>query len=190
MLQAATEIIVTRGSAALTHRAVAGAAGVSLGSTTQYFASIDELRETALVDLAEEIDESLAELDAALTAENLAETLARESHEFLRDHRTVRADIALMSAGTTDPRLRALALQWTDRLIEILSAHLHTDTATAITLYLDGATVHAGLHDTPISEQSLRAVIQALIDADRQPAPVPVPAPAPATAPTQKKRLP
>ncbi len=169
ILHAATEIIVTKGPAALTHRAVASLAGVALGSTTQYFASIDELREAALADLAQEIDQSLAELEASLEPGRVAEILAANVHGFLLDRRAVHADMALMASAMTEPRLRELALRWTDRLIEILAVHLGEERATAIALYTDGATMHAGLHDAPLGEAVLRAAIQALIDSDFNP---------------------
>ena len=44
IIEAAAELIVEGGAASLTHRAFAARAGVSLGSTTQYFGSLDELR--------------------------------------------------------------------------------------------------------------------------------------------------
>lgn len=165
ILDAAAEIIVTKGAAALTHRAVASLAGVALGSTTQYFASIDELRETALAELAREIDRTLDEFEAAASAGNpdqIAEWLARDSHRFLSDPRAVHADVALMSSGTTDTQLRALALKWTDRLIDILARHLGQDRATSIALYLDGVTMHAALHDEPIAQDLLERTIRAL----------------------------
>ncbi|CAG7611282.1 TetR/AcrR family transcriptional regulator [Leucobacter soli] len=163
ILQAATEIIVTQGTAALTHRAVAAAAGVALGSTTQYFASIDELREAALTELADEIDQSVAEMEATLDLDRIPEQLAKEVHAFLCDPRAVRADIALAAHGTTEPRLRELSLKWSDRLIEILSAHIGVERATAVSIFLDGAMIHAGLHDTPVSEAALRDALRSLI---------------------------
>lgn len=167
ILRAATELIVTKGPAALTHRGVASHAGVSLGSTTQYFASLDELRETALAELAQEIDESLAQIERRLETSDIAKVLAAEMLGFLRDRRTVRADVALMTSAMTEPRLRELALRWSDRLIEILTEHIGKDRATAIALYADGATVHAALHDEHMSESAMRAVFQALIDSGR-----------------------
>lgn len=166
ILRAATEIIVTRGPSALTHRAVAQLAGVALGSTTQYFASIEELRETALADLAQEIEQDLAEVEAELQHGSVAEVLASGVHEFLRDRRAVHADMALTTSAMSDPNLRALALRWTDRLIEILAVYVGEERATAIALYTDGATIHAGLHDAPMSARALQAAIQALVDAD------------------------
>lgn len=164
ILRAATEIIVEQGHTALTHRAIASRAGVALGSTTQYFDSIDELRETALQSLADEIDAELAGVEQMLEEFATApERATQVLHEFLRDPRQVYADIALMTAGTTDPPLRVLALRWFDRLVDMIAAHIGRERATAVAVFLDGATMHAGLHDAPLSREELLNVVRALI---------------------------
>ena len=164
ILVAATELIVEHGAAALTHRAIAARAGVSLGSTTQYFSSIDELRDAALQQLAQEIDDELAKMESHISdIVSAPERAVAELHEFFRDRRAVHADIALMTSGTTDPRLRELALRWNDRLIEMLAPRIGRTAATAIAVYLDGATMHAGLHERPLERAELAAAVRALL---------------------------
>lgn len=164
IVEAATELIIEHGASALTHRAVAARAGVSLGSTTQYFASLDELRECALQALADDIDAELAQVaDELQPLEDAPERCAAVMYEFLRDNRQVRADLELMTAGMSDPRLRDLALRWTDRLTEILAQHIDRTAALAIVLYLDGVTLHAGLHDEPVDAESMARAIRALM---------------------------
>lgn len=163
IIAAAGELIVEPG-ATLTHRAVAARAGVSLGSTTQYFASLEELRAAALTQLSDEIDADLAAVeDDLLPLEDAPERSAAIMHEFLRDTRQVRTDLALMAAAMSDPSLRDLALRWSDRLTDILEPHLGRGRASAIVLYLDGATMHAGLHDDPVSTAEMTAAIRALV---------------------------
>ena len=164
IIDAASALIVEHGAAALTHRAVAARAGVPLGSTTQYFSSIDELREQALQELADEIDESLARMEPALDQILTRPELAlAETIDFLTDRRAVLADIALMTTAATDPRLRALALRWTERLIEMLTARIGAERATAIAVLLDGATMHAGLHEEPLSVDQLGRILRTLV---------------------------
>jgi len=164
IIAATAELIVEQGLSSVTHRAVAARAGVSLGSTTQYFASLEQLLEEALHLLADEIDAELAQLaDQLLPLDDAPERCAEIMHDFLRDSRQVRADLQLMIAGMSDPRLRALALRWTDRLTEILATHVGRETALAIVLYLDGVTLHAGLHDTPVSARAMSDTIRALM---------------------------
>ncbi|KAM9861839.1 TetR/AcrR family transcriptional regulator [Leucobacter sp. BZR 635] len=177
ILRAATEIIVTLGPAALTHRAVAALAGVSLGSTTQYFSSIDELRETALHELAQEIDESLASVAPYLEhIQTHPEPAVTEFLRYIEDSRTVHADIALMWSATTDPRLRELALRWNDKLADMLTQHIGRERAEAVVVFLDGATIHAGLHEHPLSREAITNAILALAG--------PAPAPLTTTTPT------
>ena len=164
ILIAASELVVENGAASLTHRAVATRAGVPLGSTTQYFASIDEIREAALQLLADEIDESLARMEVYIDqVADDPDPLIDEFCLFLHDQRALNADIALMTTATTDPHLRALALRWTDRLIDMLARTLGPERATAIATYYDGVTIHAGLHEHPLDHDTIKRTVQALI---------------------------
>lgn len=52
--RAAIQVVAERGVDKLTHRAVAAAAGVPLGSTTYYFATLDDLLASALKQAAED----------------------------------------------------------------------------------------------------------------------------------------
>lgn len=163
IIEAAAGIIIEPG-AALTHRAVASRAGVSLGSTTQYFASLEELRAAALTHLADEIDADLAAVEEDLyPLEGAPERSAAVMHEFLRDTRQVRSDLALTTAAISDPSLRDLALRWSDHLTDLLATHVGRVRARAVALYLDGATMHAGLHDEPVSEAEMTTVIRAIL---------------------------
>ncbi|GAB2562528.1 TetR/AcrR family transcriptional regulator [Leucobacter ruminantium] len=199
ILDAAAELIVENGPAAITHRAIAARAGVSLGSTTQYFASIDELREQALQRIADDIDRNLAEMEATIP-----DLLGDVEHamvplrDFLRDRRAVDGELALIASGTVDARMRALARRWNDRLAAMLAPHIGRARAAAITVYLDGATVHAALHDEPLSLDDLAAAVRALLampDASAPRSAIPRPgtgpttaSPAPATTPTDTER--
>jgi len=163
ILAAATELIVEHGAAALTHRAIAARAQVPLGSTTQYFSSIDELREAALQQLSDEIDEELERMEPHLADFVTRPDLAVDQFlEYLRDTRVLQADIALMTTAVTDPRLRPLALRWTDRLTDMLTPYIGRERASAIAVYLDGVTMHAGLHEHPLEHHEITGVLRAL----------------------------
>ncbi|SJM70150.1 TetR/AcrR family transcriptional regulator [Gulosibacter sp. 10] len=164
ILRAAAAIIAERGTAALTHRAVAARAGVALGTTTKYFESIEHLREQALQRIADDIDRDLAELGPALLPLDTAPERAAELiHAFLVDEGMVRSEIALINAGANDPALRPLAGRWTDRLTEIVAAHVDRERALAATAYLDGVTVHAALHDRPLDPEVIARALRSLL---------------------------
>lgn len=163
ILDAAAEIVVEQGPAALTHRAVAARAGVALGSTTRYFASIDDLREATLRMLGDEIDASLDAVELELSScDDPAERSAALMHDYLFDSRQVHATMALVTAAASDALLRSLALRWTDRLTDILAQYTSRERAVAVGVYLDGAVMHAAVHDTPLSRDALARVIRAI----------------------------
>lgn len=166
IVEAAAALIADRGVVDITHRQVARAAGVPLGATTYYFASLADLVEAALLHHGEEIDAQLREMAAVFaqhgaTPPVLAATLA----EYLADRPRVRADSALYFAGTFDPALRPLALRWYDGFVAVLEAHLPRATAVALAVLTDGASAHALLHDQPLSAAELEAMAAGLIGA-------------------------
>lgn len=164
ILTAATEIVAEQGAAALTHRAVSARGGVPLGTMTRHFPSIDGLREAALRALGDESDTSLDMIEQELSlCRDVPQRLAELIHEFLGDTRQVQAMIALVSTTTYDASLRSIALRWTDRLTDILGEHMRREQAVSIEVFLDGAIVHAALHDRPLSLPALTRAIRAIL---------------------------
>lgn len=175
ILEAATELICEKGASSLTHRAVAARAHVAVGSTTQYFDSIDDLRDEALQVLADETEEDLAEIaDLLESTGDLPEIImqcARVMQDFLGDARQVRANLAMISTAMTDPSLRRLALQWSDELTDLLAEKVGRARASAAVAYIDGLTVHAALHsdpqddptDDPTDANTIATVLTALL---------------------------
>lgn len=163
IVEAAAELITRHGTQGITHRMVAAHAGVPLGSTTQYFASLDDLRTAALRLLAEQIDADLDEMRAAMTDPATAPAkLAETWHAFLRDPRLVRAESSLLAAGLHDPELRALSLRWFDAMVDILTPHIGARRATLIAVLAEGTTWHAVLKDEPLDLEALTDAISAL----------------------------
>lgn len=163
IIWAAAELIKEHGPACLTHRSVAERAGVSLGSTTQYFTTLDELRKAAIDCIAKEIDEELQSLATfVIDLDKAPEQAAASVVEFLNDPDQVKSEMALLNAGTIYPAMRDVARRWFDRLVELLSGHLGAECATAIAIYLDGLTVHAALHRTPIKQAEVARTIRHL----------------------------
>lgn len=162
IVEAAAELAGEVGTARLTHRLVAQRAGVALGSTTQYFASIDELRDAAVMQLAEQADASIAEAIEALSDPATApERFAKVTHDFLCDTRQVRAEMAIITSGVTDPRLRELSRRWYDAIVPALTRLVGPDRAIYAAVFFDGAVMHAASHDTPLSEAQLAEALRA-----------------------------
>ncbi|MDA0563886.1 TetR family transcriptional regulator [Streptomonospora sp. S1-112] len=169
IVEAAAELIAEQGAVDLTHRRVAARAGVPLGATTYYFSSLEELSTEALRLLARRQDEELADIRRTLDADPDPDALIGQLHEYLCDTAQVHADMALYVAGARDPALRPLALSWFDDLVDILSAHTDPASARAIAVFLDGATVHAVLHDEPLDRAALRHAVAPFFPSPRSP---------------------
>jgi DNA-binding transcriptional regulator YbjK len=110
ILDAALELIAERGTEQLTHRSVAEAAGVPLGSTTYYFASRDELVREAfrryvvrVLDLLSGMLNAARPRDAAGLVEQLGEIVRRETSGGLRWALIVEYELVLRAAR--DPEL-------------------------------------------------------------------------------------
>lgn len=141
LVDAAVEVVAERGIAALSHRAVAAAANVPLGSTTYHFTSLDDLLVAALQQAS---DTWLAELDtwerelpqnAPFTVE-----LATHIERMVADERgRLTLEYELYVAALRHERLRPIAARYLDRLAEILGRRTaEPSRAPALAALLDG----------------------------------------------------
>ncbi|HEY6881411.1 MAG TPA: TetR family transcriptional regulator [Polyangiales bacterium] len=122
ILEAACKVVASAGAGALTHRAVAEQAGVSLASTTYHFSSIHALRRATFAFAGGQIAEEVSRLaSAASSATELAEVAGDFAHRLCRDRRveTV-AVLELIVAAGYDARLRALARYFHRHLASVL----------------------------------------------------------------------
>jgi DNA-binding transcriptional regulator YbjK len=109
IIQAALRLISERGVDAVSHRAVAEAAGVPLASTTYYFESLDELLEGALRLFVDEEAARLTELAERIEGQDLPalEIVRLFSSELVTDV----AQFELYVEAARRPRLREVARQ-------------------------------------------------------------------------------
>ncbi|WP_286174575.1 TetR family transcriptional regulator [Mycobacterium sp. DL99] len=161
---AAAELIVEQGSTDFTHRKIAARAEIPLGSTTQYFATLDDIRLAAMQYLADKIDDDIAQFRETLESHGPSPAaLADKYLPQLHNRPTARAETALICAAATNPVLRRHALRWFEGLVEALEPHIGRDRAMAVGIFADGATIHAALNDTPIDRALLIDTLTALM---------------------------
>ncbi len=157
-------MIARRGLGGLTHRRVAAEADVPVGSTTYYFSDLDALREAALAHAATASADLLEQWRRDLDKDpDLAATLARLTAVYLADpdrHRTLNE---LYMAATHRPELQRLARLWPDGLLALLEPRIGRRAATAVTVFFDGATLHALVTGAPMSTDELADAIARLV---------------------------
>ncbi|MFK3835978.1 TetR/AcrR family transcriptional regulator [Microbacterium sp. NPDC087868] len=157
IVEAAAELIVEIGVDALTHRKVAARACVPLGATTQYFDTLDDLRDAALGFLVREIELRIeATRQVVESAGVTPEALARLITESLADARALETDRAVVTAAVHDPRVRELARRWSDQVVEFIAPVHGLDRAKAAAVFIDGVLWHAQISDDPLEERLIR----------------------------------
>ncbi len=125
IVEATLRVINASGAHAVTHRAVAAEAGVSLASTTYYFDSKDALVHEALELVIDRSTALLAEHTAVsgpISADELVERLVRLSAAQLADPEApLMAQFELMIESGRRPQLRPLAERWDSVYMESLT---------------------------------------------------------------------
>jgi DNA-binding transcriptional regulator YbjK len=163
IVEAAAELVTESGSAGLSHRAVAARAGVPLGSTTQYFKTLDDLRGAALARLAQDVEMYVAQVAEAMAeAEDPVRELAIGLHEYLSNPLLVRAEAMLSAAAVVNAEMRSLTDRWFEGLGQALTSRLGAEAAARVLLFISGATWHAALNDGPPTAEVLMSGVRAL----------------------------
>ncbi|MGO4421973.1 TetR/AcrR family transcriptional regulator [Streptomyces sp. MCAF7] len=166
---AAAAVVRERGIAGLSHRTVAAAADVPLGSTTYHFATLDDLLIAALRQINAEW---LAEVErwaegvdpAAPPADELARWL---EEQFAGDRARLELEYELYFAALRHEGLRPLAAECLDEMARMLT-RLVPDAAAAraVVALIDGLTLQVLLADRPYDREGTRAVLARIMGAD------------------------
>ncbi|MFE3018679.1 TetR/AcrR family transcriptional regulator [Streptomyces sp. NPDC059256] len=159
IIDAAIRIVGEGGITALTHRTVAAAADVPLGSTTYHFASLDELLIAALRQINQCFVAALRAIDPRPTAA-LPAILAKTMGEWLAADRTrVELEYELYLAALRRPALRPVAAEWTHGVVDHLSQGTDRATARALVALLDGICLQVLLSNVPYDEEYAREML-------------------------------
>lgn len=163
IIEAAGRVIARHGLGELTHRRVAAEADVPVGSTTYYFSDLGALREAALAHVATSAAEWLEQWRRDLDeSADLPATLAQLTADYLTDldrHRTLNE---LYVAASHQPELQTLAQLWPEGLVTLLEPRIGRRAAEAVTVFLDGATLHALITGQPLGIDALSDAIARL----------------------------
>jgi DNA-binding transcriptional regulator YbjK len=171
IVEAAGRVVVARGLAAVTHRAVATEAGVPLARTTYHFPTIEALLQAADRHLTDQFDARLVTLLAEARGRNasivhacvdfLAELLGPRRFELL-------ATVELRVVAARQPDLLSVGSPWSAGVIPIIRAFgADEDQARATFAAFYGFAVLAALQPEPVTADEIRRfVIKALL-ADR-----------------------
>jgi len=162
--QAAAELLLFEGPKSVTHRSVAKKAQVPLGSTTQYFSSINELKRAGYDVISRGVERGYDELIAqSEKAKNDSKALAACIYDYVTNIEEVRADIVLSAAAIKDEELRALLERNNERYEASLKQYMSDNQAKMISVFTNGLMLETGIFAHQFSEEFIVQIVEAIL---------------------------
>ncbi|MGW8482419.1 TetR/AcrR family transcriptional regulator [Microbacterium sp. NPDC055903] len=165
IVEACLEVIAERGVAGTTHRKVAAAAGVPLGSMTYHFAGIDELLREAFTRFSHEIADGFeARLSRATTRDAAKDAVvALIEHDVFAGRRELVLSHELYTLAARDERYRELTSAWMARSRAALERHFDPATARLLDAMIEGISIHSALDVEPLERTVLREAVDRIV---------------------------
>ncbi len=188
IVDAALDVVAQYGVSGTTHRLIATAADVSLGSMTYYFTSLGDLLEQAFGLHAGRMSVLYERhFDDVRTRKDLVEAVTALVHgNGAGTDRDWAIALELYLAALRDPALRTITEQWMGRSRDVLQRFIDPVTARGVDALIEGLIIHLMLSTRPGTRaDTVRYVDRALGDAvvDLNPS-----SPTPLSAPGPKER--
>lgn len=161
IIDACLAVIAERGVAGTSHRRVAAAADVPLGSMTYHFDGMDELLQVAFARFADSIADRF---DTRLrAAHNPAEACKAVEAIITLDVFSSQHDLILTqelyTLAARDPAFREVTNAWIARSRTALARHFDPETTVLLDALIEGLTLHAALDSVPRDRGLVRRAI-------------------------------
>jgi DNA-binding transcriptional regulator YbjK len=165
LIDAAITVIAEHGVAGASHREIARAADVPLGSMTYHFSSLDEILAEAFTRHADTVasvfDQRLgAATDRAGAIEAVVQLV---SADLLGSNRDLVLSVELYVAAARKPELRAVTQAWMRRSRQALERHFDATTARELDALIEGLVLHSALSTDPMTPDEMRHAIERLL---------------------------
>jgi len=150
IVEAAVDVIAEYGLAGTTHRRIAAAADVPLGSLTYHFSSLDDLLEQAFRRHAERMSRQYeAHFANVTTREQFVATVTDLIHGLVDDDpRDWAVAYELYLAALRDPALRTVTEAWMRTSRTVLERFVDPTTARGVDALIEGIVMHKTLSTT------------------------------------------
>ncbi|MCI1642123.1 MAG: TetR family transcriptional regulator [Actinomyces sp.] len=147
IIDACLDVIAERGLAGTSHRRVAAAAGVPLGSMTYHFTGMDELLREAFTRFAGTIAERFERRMSSATTgdEARAAVAALITEDVFSTERDLVLTHELYTLAAREPAYRTLTATWMARSRRALQQHFDPTTARLLDALIEGLTIHRAL---------------------------------------------
>jgi TetR/AcrR family transcriptional regulator, regulator of biofilm formation and stress response len=147
IIDSCLDVIAAVGVAGVSHRKVAEAADVPLGSMTYHFTGLDQLLHEAFTRFAEHAADQFADqmstaTDPASAVHAVADVIM---HHPIQAPRTLVLTQELYTLAARDPRYRDITHTWMRRSRQVLRTWFDPTTARLIDALIEGLTLHRAL---------------------------------------------
>jgi DNA-binding transcriptional regulator YbjK len=162
IIDACLDVIAESGVAGASHRRVAAAAGVPLGSMTYHFAGMDELLVEAFTRFARSVSD---QFEQRMTAATDIESARRAVADLItRDVFGSQRDLVLThelyTLASREPAYRVITNAWMTRSRAALERHFDPVTAQMLDALIEGLTIHRALDIKPQDPALVRTAIE------------------------------
>jgi DNA-binding transcriptional regulator YbjK len=161
IIEAALEVISEHGVAATTHRRIAAAAAVPLGSLTYYFA-LEDLLTTAFLQLAAQSSAAFrARLEVATDPSSAREAVIDIiAGSIWAEPRTLLLSYELYAFAARHPPVSAVMQQWMDTSRTSLGRFFDPLTARALDALIEGIGIHNSIDRDPLDRDSIGIIVE------------------------------
>lgn len=162
IIAACLDVIADHGVAGTSHRRVAAAAGVPLGSMTYHFTGMAELLHEAFDRFTRTVIEQFEQRMAAAddTAAARRAVVALIADDVFGTRRDLVLTHELYTLAARDPDYRILTEAWMHSSRAALERHFDPVTAQLVDALIEGLTIHRALGTTPQDAATVAAAIE------------------------------
>jgi DNA-binding transcriptional regulator YbjK len=161
IVAAALDVIADRGVSNTTHRRIAAAAGVPLGSVTYYFETLEALLTEAFVQLAEEASDAFrAKLAAATDRDSAREAVIDIiSGSVWAEPRTLLLSYELYAFAARHPPVAAIMRRWMNNSRAALERFFDPLTARGLDAFVEGIGIHNSIDLRPLDRAAISDLV-------------------------------
>ncbi|NEG88535.1 TetR/AcrR family transcriptional regulator [Bifidobacterium aerophilum] len=160
IIDACLDVIAERGVAGASHRVIAAAADVPLGSMTYHFDGMADLLHQAFDQYAQQcIDRFAARMAGAATPQEACDAIADHilGRDLLGTQRELNINLEFYTLAARDPAYRDISERWTAASRRQIERFFDPPTAMLVDAMIEGLTLHLALGAIKPDPQAIRA---------------------------------
>ncbi|PPF56480.1 TetR family transcriptional regulator [Clavibacter michiganensis] len=167
IVEACLDVIADVGVDGTTHRRVAAAADVPLGSMTYHFDGMDDLLREAFALFADRVAEQMRRRmnDASTTEETEAAVVDVIVRDLLGTQRDLVLTHELYTLAARRPEYRTITQAWMARSRAALEEHVDAATARMLDALIEGLSIHRALDPEPPDEAFVHEAVRRILRA-------------------------